>query len=59
MGHSIEILTRKKLPIADSIWQLTIFPVAVIGAKLIGSYGGLQVAKQSIERESRYVEWPR
>ena len=44
-----------------SFWQvyipLSILLLGAIGAKLIGPHGGLQVDKQAIERESRYVEW--
>ena len=41
----------------DSLLRsLSILLLAAIGAKLIGPHGGLQVDKQAIERESRYIE---
>ena len=52
----------QKLSIGDKFWQLTTFPVYPTAhryrTKLIGPHGGLQVDKQAIDRESRYVEWP-
>ena len=39
--------------------SLAILLLAAIWTKFIGPYGGLEVDKQAIERESRYyMEWP-
>ena len=38
--------------------SLSILLLAAIGAKLIGTYCGLEVDKQVIKHESFYVEWP-
>ena len=62
MGHSTEMSTQKnyRLEIAFDILlrSLSILLLAAIGAKLIGPpvAFSLRVDKQSIERESRYVE---
>ena len=43
----------------DSLLRsMSILLLAAREAKLIGSYVGLEVDKQAIGRDSRYVEWP-
>ena len=62
LGHSMEMSTNKNCRsdiVFDSLLRsLSILLLTAIGAKLIGPPDGLQVNKQAIERDSRYVEWP-